>query len=196
MTTALRPCRQQGQNHSARSVHPVAFCLTSSSRICCNSRIVCSSVEISVSSVTSSSALLRSSASLVLASNASVMSRNLLIGKRMQKYTAAAIIRKFNIAPSTTPNETVALLNVIASRPAIFGLPKIMAMNGLITLLTIELTTVVTAPPMTTPTAMSIMLPRAMNFLNPSIMMILPLCETVRCCCERAPSHAFRISIL
>ena len=73
---------------------------------------------------------------------------------------------------------------------------EIMAMNGLITLLTIELTTVVTAPPMTTPTAMSIMLPRAMNFLNPSIMMILPLCETVRCCCERTLSHAFRISIL
>ena len=54
-----------------------------------------------------------------------------------------------------------------------FGLPKIMAMNGLMTLLTIALTTVVTAPPMTTPTAMSIMLPRAMNFLNPSSMVFL-----------------------
>ena len=85
----------------------------------------------------------------------------------MQKYTATAMIRKFRIAPSTAPNDTVAPLNVIASKPSIFGLPKIMAMNGLMTLSTIALTTVVTAPPITTPTAM---LPRAMNFLNPSIM--------------------------
>ena len=195
MTTALRLHRQQCRNRSARSVYSVhsawqvrrGFAATAGSSALRWRFPALWQLPL---------ALLRSSTSLVLASNASVTSRNLLIGTRMQKYTAAAIIRKFNIAPSTAPNETVALLNVIASRPSIFGLPKIMAMNGLITLLTIELTTVVTAPPMTTPTAMSIMLPRAMNFLNPSIMMILPLCEIVRCCCGRTLSHAFRISIL